>query len=53
MGLTAAPLVAGTGNNTNPVLLKVKIAQIPTTMYEAMKNNTMVDTRQAPSFGTP
>ena len=26
MELTVAPLVAGTGNNTNPVLLKVKIA---------------------------
>ena len=31
--LTAAPPVAGTGNNTNPVLLQVKIAYIPMAVH--------------------
>ena len=34
MELTVAPLVAGTSSNANPVLLKMKIANIPTAKCE-------------------
>ena len=40
MELTLAPLMAGTDNNINPVLLQVKIAYIPTAICDPRNKPT-------------